>query len=89
MTQITRAVYQDGGYLIVKKQQDTSAILDHNKSWSNEISQRGNARRVASIPTIIVEQLMKSGVWWDKAAMKKWLNDPDNRYFRTDGGKRL
>ena len=41
--------------------------------------------KVATIPNIIIDQLMKDGVWFDKKKMKQWLNDPDNKYFRTGG----
>jgi hypothetical protein len=38
---------------------------------------------VARIPNIVVDQLMREGLWWDKKAMKKWLNDPNNKGWRT------
>jgi mRNA-degrading endonuclease HigB of HigAB toxin-antitoxin module len=44
-------------------------------------------RPVAEIPLAIVGQLMREGRWNDPAAMKRWLNDPDNAFFRIQGGR--
>jgi len=32
---------------------------------------------------------MQTGIWYDEDAMNAWLDDPDNRFFRTDDGRRL
>ena len=45
--------------------------------------------RVASIPNVVVQRLMQTGVWWDQQAMKRYLDDPDNRWLRTDDARRL
>jgi hypothetical protein len=29
---------------------------------------------------------MRSGKWFDKQFMKRWLNDQDNKMWRTAGG---
>ena len=43
--------------------------------------------RVASIPLTVYYDLKQKGILDDQAAMKKWLNDPDNELFRTRKGK--
>jgi len=45
--------------------------------------------RVASIPNVVVQRLMQTGIWYDEKAMNAWLNQRDNRVFRTDDGRRL
>lgn len=45
--------------------------------------------RVASIPNVVVQRLMQTGIWYDEKAMNVWLNQRDNRVFRTDDGRRL
>jgi hypothetical protein len=42
---------------------------------------------VAEIPGVIVEQMMRDGSWNDPAAIKKWLNDPQNECFRIWKGR--
>ena len=48
--------------------------------------------KVASIPLVVVQQLAQKGNMnqaggiKDKEAFKKWLNDPDNRFFKTYNG---
>jgi hypothetical protein len=46
-----------------------------------------HAQQVAEIPMIVVHRLMRDGIWGDDKALRKWLNDRDNRAFRTSGGK--
>ena len=45
------------------------------------------SHKVASIPMIVVEQMMRDGVWNDQERMRVWLNDPENAPFRTTKGK--
>jgi hypothetical protein len=42
---------------------------------------------VAEIPMVIVEQMMRDGSWNDPAAVKRWLNDPQNSCFRIWRGR--
>jgi hypothetical protein len=44
-------------------------------------------RQVAELPAIIVNRLIREGIWGDDKKMRQWLNDPDNRDFRTGGGR--
>ena len=82
--------------LIVESTQDIAPILKQNKVERNEFDIQRNSElkykeswtKVATIPNIVIDRLMKDGIWGDKKAMKKWLNDPDQKAFRT-GGKWL
>ena len=71
-----------------ENKQWTDPILRVNKEkrkdWDDQKSAgRGEWHRIASIPLIVVEQLMKKGIWGDDERMNKWLNDRDNIMFRT------
>ena len=44
-------------------------------------------RHVAEVPQVIWEKAVQEGWSKDKDAWKKWLNDPDNKVFRTWQGK--
>ena len=80
--------------LVIKSSQDTAPILESNRFERNEFDIKYNSgqkynrgfTKVATIPNIVIDQLMRDGTWFDKKAMKKWLNDPDNNAFRTGGG---
>lgn len=62
-------------------------IVETNKAKLNEASGSwGNGKLVASIPIHIYWDLKKKGIADDDAAMRRWLNDPDNRFFRTFPG---
>ena len=82
------------GKLIVESSQDTAPILESNRFERNEFDVKHKSgmkynrgfTKVATIPNIVIDKLMRDGTWYDKKAMKKWLNDSDNRAFRTGGG---
>lgn len=83
----------DDNTFTIERKQDFSDIIEANKKAYNSVSTKatpnyGKARKhVASIPVVIVEQLMKEGIWDNQERMKAWLNDPDNKYMRTHPGK--
>jgi hypothetical protein len=82
------------GKLIIESSQDTAPILESNRFERNEFDVKHNSdmkydrgfTKVATIPNIIIDKLMRDGTWFDKKAMKKWLNDSNNKAFRTGGG---
>ena len=71
--------------------QDTKPIIEANKRAASNFqgANPDGFTKVASIPLVVVENLKKEGTWWDQAAMKRWLDDPANRFFRTDDGRKL
>jgi len=81
--------------LHIRSRQNTAPILEINKIERNEFDAKFNSdikhptgwQRVASIPNIVVDELMRSGRWGDRKAMRKWLNDPENKMFRTTNTK--
>lgn len=77
----------------IEEVQDVEAILDANRAAYNQVDERARFgdkfnqyTHVARIPAVIVNQMMREGVWGDPQAMKKWLNDRDNAAFRTRPG---
>jgi len=82
--------HQDGSVTLETKQ-DITAIAEANQMVRNTFDERanwkGDMHRVASIPMSIYYDLKAKGILDDPAAMKKWLNDPDNVVFRTRPGK--
>ena len=74
------STFQDIGEIVKKNKADRKAFAIDKNSATGRF---GDFAKVASIPNVVVDQLMKSGVWFDRVAFRKWLNDPDNRLFRT------
>ena len=81
----------DGTYSIVTHQ-DFEPIIEENKKFLNEYGDKlthgkqVHGHRVASIPFTTWEQWMKDtggAIEKDPKLLKKYLNNPDNRFFRT------
>lgn len=84
----------DGTYLI-ETSQDITGIIEGNKAQFNAIDEKakwGEWTKVASIPNVVVDELNKQGIMrgfgvLDEKRFKAFLNDPDNRFFRTRPGQ--
>ena len=70
---------------------DTSNLVETNKAMFNAVDERaswkGDLHLVASIPMELFMKWKSEGKLDDQAFLKKWLNDPDNRLFRTRPGE--
>lgn len=90
-TGITKYWHDNGdGTYTIRTEQDMAAIIASNKKQSNATDKHtkwGEMSKVASIPLTVYYELKQKGILDDQAALKKWLNDPDNRFFRTREGK--
>ena len=85
--------HADGeGGLVFETRQDVSGIVEANKREFNQYDERAKwsdevyGNKVASIPLTVYYDLIKKGIIHDQAALKKWLNSPENQVFRTRGG---
>ena len=69
---------------------DVQAIGEDNKAKYNSFDERaswnGDMHHVASIPMSLFYQMKAEGKLDDQAYLKRFLNDPDNRVFRTRPG---
>lgn len=66
------------------------ALIDENTAFRNMLSPgwKGDYHRVASIPlNIFHDQLAEASRQDDQRYISKWLNDRDNRAWRTKDGK--
>lgn len=81
--------------IILRTEQDVTPIVEANRELHKNANGRfkGEMHRVASIPLVVLQELAKQGIITmagrvlDQARFKKWLNDPDNRAFRTRAGR--
>ncbi len=74
--------------------QDVEPMLEVSKYLQNNAPMRwGEFSHVASIPKVIMMQLIKQGILSaggtieDEPRFRKWLNDRDNQFMRTRPGK--
>ena len=97
---VTRIAYDDGeGGLIIQSVTEMSDFIEYTKAkyaenstgkgWGdNPIDARNH---IATLPSEIINDLNTKGLMRgyhiiDPKGLKKWLNDPENRVFRTRGG---
>ena len=89
LTGITRYWHvKDNGEYVIETVQELD-VDESNKRARNSTDKRtkwGDMSRVASIPLSVFYDLKRQGIVDDQKAFKKWLNDPDNRVFRTREG---
>jgi len=65
-------------------------LVEQNKAQNaatDETARWGEWSKVASIPMPLFYRLKKQGIIDDPKKMKAWLNDADNRFFRTRPGR--
>lgn len=91
MTGITKYWKDNGdGTYTIETDQDMTGIIESNKKQHNATdkhTKHGEWSKVASIPMTVYYDLKKKGIVDDPKAFQRWLNDPDNKYFRTRVGK--
>lgn len=73
----------------IQTQQDVTPLVEANKTAYNAAGESwgGDMHRVASIPMSVYYDLKARGIADDPKRLKAWLNDPNNRFFRTKPGK--
>ena len=67
-------------------EQNVEPLIDIAKAQS-ELKPDKDMRLVGHIPLVIYNQMMRDGSFNDPAAIKKWLNNPDNKCFRVAPGR--
>jgi hypothetical protein len=89
LTGITKYFHvTEKGEYVIETVQETSHD-ESNTRARNATDRRtkwGDMSRVASIPLSVYYDLKRRGIADDPKAMKRWLNDADNRVFRTREG---
>jgi hypothetical protein len=80
------------GQTTIEETMDVEHMVDINKALHNEGDRVTRYRgkelvRVASLPLVVWEDLKRRGILDDTKAFKAWLNDPENRFFRTAPGR--
>ena len=87
---VARATIVDPEYpnrLVTHVQQDVEPILDSIKRDQETMSQTGDNKLAARIPTIIFEELQRQGITEDESLFKAWLNSSDAAPWRIYRGR--
>ena len=91
----TWAHVHEDGKMIFESSQNVDALLEKNRNERNAYransligNTQNHQQKVAEIPTALYHKLIKElGQPKDNpTGWKKWLNEYDNRFFRTSGG---
>ena len=86
----------DNGQIVIATTQDVSDIVEQNKQEYNATNGRWGDdifdNKIASIPLTVIDDLNKAGIMrgfavLDQKKFRAWLNNPDNRFFRTRQGR--
>jgi hypothetical protein len=67
--------------------QDVTDIIKQNQIDEEDHKPRGDLKLAARIPLAVWNHLQEIGIAKDPEALKKWLNDPDNRAHRVWKGR--
>jgi len=85
---------QHTGGFTIETTQEVSGLLEVNTALANDAPSRWREwTHVANIPNVILMQLAQQGILApggaivDEPRFRAWLNDRDNRAFRTRMGK--
>lgn len=78
---------EDNDTFHIEYEFECSDLLEFNKHLRNNAGTKwGEMAHVASIPLNLYYDLKQKGIIDDQAKFKAWLNDPEQRYFRTRNG---
>lgn len=92
----TWAHFEPDGKIVFETTQNVDALLSQNKAERNDYrpdsligNTQAHQQKVAEIPAALYHQLVQElgQPKHNPNGWKKWLNDYDNRFFRTSGGK--
>lgn len=80
---------------IIERQEDLTGLVEGNKWLQNASPDNwsGDLHHVASIPNVLFPELAKQGIMTpggrilDVERLRHWLNDSENRAFRTKLGR--
>jgi len=72
--------------VVYHTKQNVAPVIQHCKTLA-EHKPGKDFRHVAEVPMVIYQKALREGWAQDNKKWKQWLNNPDNKLFRTWGGK--
>jgi len=92
---VKTSVYEADNKLIIENSQDISTVLESNKSRyaaTDERAKWSEFEHIGWIPDSVIIELNRQSILRgyavvDEKKFKAWLNNPDNRHFRSRPGR--
>lgn len=85
------AIIFEGDSMYIQGSQDVTAIEEYNAAHKSMHDTSGRCAKdgelVGSIPFEFMNELMRSGVWYDDKALLEWLERPENEPWKMHPGK--
>lgn len=83
--------FDDNGDVIIQELHDVEPTIELAKAASEILGDKpaDGMRLEAMIPAHVLNQAFREGWFHDKAAWKRWANDPGNKAFRVEHGGRV
>ena len=78
--------HEQDGRTFVETRQDVEPVIEAARILADEPPGK-DFRHAAFIPDVVLERAMREGWLHDRAAWKRWANDPANAAFRTWKGR--
>ena len=78
--------HTDGAFITIEHIQPVGVIIDQNRAAEAAFSKNenhGDLIKHAELPSHMYWDLVDEGVIEDRERLKRFLNDPDNKYLRT------
>jgi hypothetical protein len=79
-------IHKEDGVRRVETRQDVAPIIKAAEAM-REVKPDKDMRHAAFIPKTVLDQAFVEGWFHDKAAWKRWANDPANACYRTWPGR--
>lgn len=81
----------EGRMFVIQTSQEVGHIVENNKKLYADVDERanwkGNWHKIATVPLHTFFELKKRGITDSTSKFKRWLNDPEHKYYRTRPGK--
>lgn len=84
---VLKYLQDDGDSVVEVMEQDLDPLLRHAKVMRETHVQDREMKLAGYIPGFVVERMMRDGSFHDPQAIKRWLNDPQNKDFRVWEGR--
>lgn len=77
---------EEDGSFVIATEQDVTDIIEVNqyRRLNTEYKPKAEWRQVASIPMNLYMKMKADGIVDDEPRFRKWMDDRDNRFFRTN-----
>jgi len=77
----------DGKFHVTKKQ-NVQPTLDYTKYLREQpVNRKADDRHIAEIPPVLAAKLIRDGILGDSKRLLKWLDQPENKCFKTVEGR--